>query len=290
MCAAVFVLFRLAGLISHANRVLTDYGDRASTLIERAQAAVDRTNEQLARTDSITASMDEVTANMAELSGHVSALAGLARGISARPRHAAAAGLRVRLRRPPGGGAAAARPGRRRRPRRGSRARPPYRQAAVPGGPDALPAGGRSAAPAVTLPGPRSRSGRGRPRGGTAMIRRLFWADRGRAARRDRLPAGQPAGARGQRGRAAGRDTGEARDAGAGSPGRRSGAAQFARDVREGMELYTDRHPRLAGRTLEGQQARARRLPTRAAAARTPASTMRRMAVDGVGRDRPPFP
>jgi hypothetical protein len=83
MCAGVFVLFRLAGLISHANRILTDYSDRAGTLIERAQAAVDRTNEQLARTDSITASMDEVTANMADLSGHVSALAGLARGISA---------------------------------------------------------------------------------------------------------------------------------------------------------------------------------------------------------------
>jgi hypothetical protein len=83
MCAVVFVLFRLAGLISHANRILTDYSDRAGTLIERAQAAVDRTNEQLARTDSITASMDEVTANMADLSGHVSALAGLARSISA---------------------------------------------------------------------------------------------------------------------------------------------------------------------------------------------------------------
>jgi hypothetical protein len=37
------------------------------------------------------------------------------------------------------------------------------------------------------------------------------------------------------------------------------GAARFARDVRDGMELYTDRHPRLAGRTLEGQQARTRR-------------------------------
>jgi hypothetical protein len=82
MCAVVFVLLRLAGLISHANRVLTDYGDRATTLIERAQAAVDRTNEQLERTDSITTNMDDVTSNMAELSGHVSALAGLARGIS----------------------------------------------------------------------------------------------------------------------------------------------------------------------------------------------------------------
>jgi hypothetical protein len=36
-------------------------------------------------------------------------------------------------------------------------------------------------------------------------------------------------------------------------------AALFARDVRDGMEQYADRHPRLAGRTLESQQARARR-------------------------------
>jgi len=35
-----------------------------------------------------------------------------------------------------------------------------------------------------------------------------------------------------------------------------SGAALFARDVRDGMELYADRHPGLASRTLEGQQAR----------------------------------
>jgi uncharacterized protein YoxC len=83
MCAVVFVLLRLAGLISHANRIMTDYGDRAETLIQRAQAAVDRTNEQLERTDSITASMDEVTTNMADLSGHVADLAGLARNISA---------------------------------------------------------------------------------------------------------------------------------------------------------------------------------------------------------------
>jgi len=83
VCAGVLVLFRLARLISHANRMLTDCGDRAGAVIERAQSAVDRTNQQLARTDSITASMDDVTANMADLSGHVSDLAGLARGISA---------------------------------------------------------------------------------------------------------------------------------------------------------------------------------------------------------------
>jgi hypothetical protein len=63
MCALVFVLLRLAGLISHANRIMTDYGDRAGTLIDRG--------------------MDEVTSNMADLSGHVADLAGLARGISA---------------------------------------------------------------------------------------------------------------------------------------------------------------------------------------------------------------
>jgi uncharacterized protein YoxC len=79
---AVFVLIRLARLMSAATGMVTRYRDRADQLIEQAQAAVDRTNEQLIRTDAITASMDQVTANMAELSGHVSALAGLARGIS----------------------------------------------------------------------------------------------------------------------------------------------------------------------------------------------------------------
>jgi hypothetical protein len=83
MSVGVFVLLRLARLISHAHAILDDYGDRAAALIEHAQAAVDRTHEQLTRTDSITASMDEVTANMAELSGYVSALAGLAQGFSA---------------------------------------------------------------------------------------------------------------------------------------------------------------------------------------------------------------
>jgi Bacterial protein of unknown function (DUF948) len=158
MCAAVFVLLRLAGLISHANRVLTDYGDRASTLLERAQAAVEQTQEQLARTDSITASMDEVTTNMADLTGHVSALAGLARGISdglGTPLLRFSAfvfGVRraVALRRPGRAAAVASR-----EPEGLS-----YRRAAVPGGRDALPAGGRSAGPGHELPGPRGRAGR----------------------------------------------------------------------------------------------------------------------------------
>jgi uncharacterized protein YoxC len=81
-CVAVFVLLRLARLMSACTGLVTEYRQRADQLLEQAQAAVDRTNEQLIRTDAITASMDQVTSNMAELSGHVSALAGLARAIS----------------------------------------------------------------------------------------------------------------------------------------------------------------------------------------------------------------
>lgn len=83
VCAGVYVLARLARLISQASRLLEQQRASADALTERAQAAVDRANEQLARTGAITSSMDEVTANMAELSGHASELAGLARSISA---------------------------------------------------------------------------------------------------------------------------------------------------------------------------------------------------------------
>jgi hypothetical protein len=72
------------------------------------------------------------------------------------------------------------------------------------------------------------------------MIRRLFW-----------LGAGALLGVAGYR-----RITRLARTLPPpGRWGRR--AALFARDVREGMDEYADRHPRLAGRTLEGQQPRA---------------------------------
>ena len=101
------------------------------------------------------------------------------------------------------------------------------------------------------------------------MIRRLFWMTAGallgvtgyrrvsRVARavtaggrpRDRthgrVRADLTAGARAHRGWTHG--------------GWTHGAALFARDVRDGMELYANRHPRLAGRTLESQQARAER-------------------------------
>ncbi|HUA30179.1 MAG TPA: hypothetical protein VMC03_14950 [Streptosporangiaceae bacterium] len=82
------------------------------------------------------------------------------------------------------------------------------------------------------------------------MIRRLFWVGLGvmvgvsgyrrvsRLARAAGIGGRTGAGARGRAGLA-----------------RARGAALFARDVREGMDLYADRHPRLAGRTLEGQRA-----------------------------------
>jgi hypothetical protein len=87
------------------------------------------------------------------------------------------------------------------------------------------------------------------------MMRRLFWVIAGALLgvtgyrRLRRLARAVTPGGR--------RDMARGRDLTPGGWAR--GAALFARDVREGMELYADRHPRLAGRTLEGQQARARR-------------------------------
>jgi hypothetical protein len=83
VCAALYVLARLARLISAGTRLVTEYSGRTDELLTSAQAAVDQAAEQLDRTGAITASMDDVTANMAELSGHVSGLTGLARELSA---------------------------------------------------------------------------------------------------------------------------------------------------------------------------------------------------------------
>jgi hypothetical protein len=95
------------------------------------------------------------------------------------------------------------------------------------------------------------------------MMRRLFWLTVGallgvtgyrRLTRLARTVA--PLGLGGRRG---GRPAGGWAQGGPlrGSWARR--ASLFAGDVREGMELYADRHPRLAGRTLDVQQARAQR-------------------------------
>jgi hypothetical protein len=91
VCAGVYVLFRLARLLSEASRLMAELRSRGDLVFERAQAAVDRANAQLDATSSVTASMDELNAGMSELAGQVSALAGLGRAIAAGPAGRAAA-------------------------------------------------------------------------------------------------------------------------------------------------------------------------------------------------------
>ena len=92
VCVGVFVLFRVARLMSESTRLVADLRERADVLLQRAQtavdgaqAAVDRADRQLDKTESVTASMDELGAGMAELAGQVTALAGLGRAIAAGP-------------------------------------------------------------------------------------------------------------------------------------------------------------------------------------------------------------
>jgi hypothetical protein len=91
VCAGVYMLFRLARLLSEAARLLAELRSRSDLVFERVQAAVDRANEQLDATSSVTASLDELNAGMSELAGQVSALAGLGRMIAAGPAGRAAA-------------------------------------------------------------------------------------------------------------------------------------------------------------------------------------------------------
>jgi hypothetical protein len=82
VCAAVYLLIKLARLVSQASSAVADLRDRGELAIDRANAAVDRAGEQIVKADAITASMDEVTANMAELTDRVTSLAPLARVIA----------------------------------------------------------------------------------------------------------------------------------------------------------------------------------------------------------------
>jgi len=99
VCVGVFVLFRLARLLSESSKLVADVRERGDVLLTRAQvamdgaqaavegaqAAVDRAGHQLDRTESVTASMDELGAGMSELAGQVTALAALGRAIAAGP-------------------------------------------------------------------------------------------------------------------------------------------------------------------------------------------------------------
>src|ERR1700761_1600748 len=84
ICAAVYVLIRLA-------RLLTDTRARSDSVFERAQAAVDRAHEQLDATGTVAAGMDELNTGMSQLGAQVSALAGLGRAVATGPVGRAAA-------------------------------------------------------------------------------------------------------------------------------------------------------------------------------------------------------
>jgi uncharacterized protein YoxC len=83
MCAAVYVLAKLARLIGAATSMVTSYQAGADDLLRRTRAAVERADEQLARTGALADGVDQVAASMSELSEQVSAVAGTARLISA---------------------------------------------------------------------------------------------------------------------------------------------------------------------------------------------------------------
>ncbi len=83
VCAGVYVLARLARLISATTAVVTGYQASADELLRRAQAVVDRADQQLARTGALADSVEQVTASMSELSEQVSAVAGTARLVAA---------------------------------------------------------------------------------------------------------------------------------------------------------------------------------------------------------------
>jgi uncharacterized protein YoxC len=91
VCAVVYVLIRLARLLSEASRTMAEMRSRSDLGFERVQAAVDRANEQLDKTSSVTASLDELNTGMSELAEQVSTLAGLGRAIAAGPAGRAAA-------------------------------------------------------------------------------------------------------------------------------------------------------------------------------------------------------
>jgi methyl-accepting chemotaxis protein len=83
MCAAVYVLLKLARLISAATALVTNYQAGADEVLARTMATVERADDQIARTGALAEGVDQVAASMSELSVQVSAVAGTARLIAA---------------------------------------------------------------------------------------------------------------------------------------------------------------------------------------------------------------
>jgi uncharacterized membrane protein YcjF (UPF0283 family) len=82
-CAFVYVLARLAKLISAATVLVTAHQARADDLVRRARDVVDRAEAQLAGSAVLAESVQQVSASMSELSEQVTAVAGTARLIAA---------------------------------------------------------------------------------------------------------------------------------------------------------------------------------------------------------------
>src|SRR5262249_15840112 len=82
MCAAGYVLMRLARVISAATRLLTSYQAGADEVLAQAKATVARADEQLTRTGALADGVDDVATSMADLSVQVSAVAGTAKLIA----------------------------------------------------------------------------------------------------------------------------------------------------------------------------------------------------------------
>lgn len=81
-CAGVYVLLRLARLISAATGALAGYQASADDLLRRARAAVDLAEAQLSRTSALADGVEQVSASMTDLSEQVAAVAGTARLIA----------------------------------------------------------------------------------------------------------------------------------------------------------------------------------------------------------------
>jgi hypothetical protein len=82
VCAAVYVMAKLGGLIGAAKSLVTSYQAGADELLARSRAAVERADAQLARTSALADGVDEVAASMSDLSQQVSAVAGTAKVIA----------------------------------------------------------------------------------------------------------------------------------------------------------------------------------------------------------------
>ena len=73
VAVAVYVMLKVARLVTESSAALASLREREDLLIERASAVIDRAGAQVAKAETISASMAGVTASMAELRGRIAA-------------------------------------------------------------------------------------------------------------------------------------------------------------------------------------------------------------------------